>query len=287
MDKFYVITNCLKDEKLETTGEIKSYLEKYGKICILQEESGFGRSLKYRFTDAEKIPEDVECIIVLGGDGTLIQAARDTIHKQIPLLGINMGTLGYLAEIDKDNISTALDHLIMDEYTLERRMMLKGIGYRGDESIVEDIALNDIFIGRNGHVRMINLNIYVNNEYLCSYNADGVVISTPTGSTGYSLSAGGPIIAPSASMILMTPVAPHTLNSRSIVFSANDIIEVEIGKGHKTVTEEAEVTFDGDTFKKLITGDRIRISKSTNDTKTVKISNISFLEILRKKMSSS
>lgn len=287
MDKFYIISNGLKDKDLEVSRKIKNYLLENGKSCMIQEEKGLGKSQKYRFTDADLIPDETECIIVLGGDGTLIQAARDTVDKQIPLLGVNLGTLGYLAEIDKSNTDWALDNLMLDNYHMEKRMMLKGIGYRGEEKLIEDMALNDIVIGRYGHVRMVNLKIYVNDVFLHSYFADGFIVSTPTGSTGYSLSAGGPIVEPHSSMILLTPVAPHTLNSRSIILSADDKIEVEVGVGRKIAEEQAEVAFDGDAFMRLVTGDRIVIKKFEKDTKLLKISNTTFLQVLRDKIGNS
>lgn len=157
--------------------------------------------------------------------------ARDVVHKNIPLFGINLGTLGFLAEVDRQSVYPALQKLMEDDYEVEERMMLKGTVYRGEEVLGEDIALNDIVIGREGHLRVVSFKNYVNGEYLNSYNADGIIISTPTGSTGYSLSAGGPVVSPGASMMIMTPIAPHTMNTRSIIFPAEDVITVEIGRG--------------------------------------------------------
>lgn len=134
-------------------------------------------------------------------------------------------------------------------------------------------------------MRVVRFNKYVNDTYLNTYKADGIIISTPTGSTGYSLSAGGPIISPSASMILMTPLAPHTLNTRSIVFASQDVISVELGEGRDGGIEQGVASFDGAARVPMVTGDRIVISKAKKDTKIIKINNISFLEVLREKMS--
>lgn len=222
---------------------------------------------------------------MLGGDGTLLQAARDVVSRQIPLLGINLGTLGYLAEIDKDSIEPALNHLIADAYTIERRMMLSGKVYHRGKMVAEDVALNDIVIGREGPLRVIRFNNYVNGEFLNSYTADGIIISTATGSTGYSLSAGGPIVSPETNIMIMTPVAPHTLNTRSIIFPAEDEITVEVTEGaQKNGEGKAVASFDGDTNISMNVGDRIVIKRSVSDTKIIKISNISFLEVLRTKM---
>lgn len=283
MEKFYVITNSLKDPDMETTKSIRDYLESQGKVCMIQQRPGKNKLHNYKYTNAALIPPDVDCVLVLGGDGTLLQASRDLVERGIPLLGINLGTLGYLAEIDRSNIKPALDKLLLDEYEIHERMMLSGTAYHQNKKLMRDIALNDIVIGRNGRLRIIDLNIYVNDEFLNSYSADGIIISTPTGSTGYSLSAGGPIVSPESEIIMITPIAPHTLNTRSIVLPHDAKITVEIGEGHST-REGAEATFDGDTSVNLNCNDQIVITKADRCARLVKINNISFLEILRKKM---
>lgn len=226
MDKFYIITNSDKDKDFQITNEIVSYLKKNGKKCQVQQAE---RKLEgaYHYTNPELIPEGTQCILVLGGDGTLLQAARDVVYRKIPMLGINLGTLGFLAEVDRQSIHAALDKLIADDYEIEERMMLTGTVWHGDKIIGQDIALNDIVIGREGPLRVVRFKNYVNDVYLNSYNADGIIIATPTGSTGYSLSCGGPIVSPNAAMTLMTPIAPHTLNTRSIIFPEEDVITVE------------------------------------------------------------
>ena len=283
MDKFYIITNSDKDKDFQITNEIVSYLKKNGKKCQVQQAE---RKLEgaYHYTNPELIPEGTQCILVLGGDGTLLQAARDVVDLEIPLFGINMGTLGYLAEIDQYSIYPALDRLMSDRFTIDKSMMLFGTLIHEGQAENSDIALNDIVISREGSLRVVRFNNYVNDTYLNTYKADGIIISTPTGSTGYSLSAGGPIISPAASMILMTPLAPHTLNTRSIVFAPEDVIEVELGEGKEGGIEKGMAYFDGAAAMPMVTGDRIRIEKSTKATRIIKINNISFLETLRKKM---
>ena len=284
MDKFYVITNGMKDTDFQMTDRIVTYLRKNGKECRVQqaEQKCDG---PYHYTNPELIPDDTECIIVLGGDGTLLQAARDVVHREIPLLGINLGHLGFLAEVDQNTLYPALDQLMQDDYEVEERMMLYGTVWRGDEIIGQDMALNDNVIWREGPLRVVNFKNYVNNEYLNSYNADGIIISTPTGSTGYSLSCGGPIISPSAAMTIMTPIAPHTLNTRSIIFPAEDVITVELGEGRRQNQENGLASFDGDTVIPMVTGDRIVIQKADVSTKILKLNHLSFVEVLRQKMS--
>ena len=284
MDKFFIIANRQKDKELKTARKVEVYLNSKGKSCILREETSEQKARSNHYTDVEKIPKDVECIIVIGGDGTLLQAARDVVNRQLPLLGINMGTLGYLAEIDRSSIDGALNHLMLDEYTIEKRMMLNGKVYHKEELIAEDVALNDIVIGRDGPLHVTRFHNYVNGEFLNSYTADGIIIATATGSTGYSLSAGGPIVSPETNILIMTPVAPHTLNTRSVIFPAEDEITVEIGEGSQGCEAKAVVSFDGDTNVPMRTADRVAIRRSVKDTQIIKISNISFLEVLRRKM---
>ena len=285
MNTFYIITNHQKDEGLEVTKKIQSYLEVHHKTCYIQcEPKNAADGADYKFTNAEEIPEDVECVLVLGGDGTLIQAARDTIKRNIPLLGFNFGTLGFLAEIEKENMYMALDKLMKDEFYLESRMMLTGTVYRDGEAVMSDIAINDIVLNRSGALRTINYEIYVNGDFLYSCPADGIIISTPTGSTGYNLSARGPIVSPSSSMILITPICPHSLTSSSIVLSANDQVAVKMGPGRRNTNEAAVVTFDGAQSTNLIIGDYVEITQAKETTRLVKISKKSFVETVRKKM---
>ena len=283
MDKFYIITNSDKDKEFQITNEIVSYLKKNGKKCQVQQA---GRKLEgaYHYTNPELIPEGTQCILVLGGDGTLLQAARDVVYRKIPMLGINLGTLGFLAEVDRQSINAALDKLIADDYEIEERMMLTGTVWHGDKIIGQDIALNDIVIGREGPLRVVRFKNYVNDVYLNSYNADGIIIATPTGSTGYSLSCGGPIVSPNAAMTLMTPIAPHTLNTRSIIFPEEDVITVELGEGRRQVQEQGLASFDGDTEIPIVTGDRIVIQKASASVKILKLNHLSFVEVLRQKM---
>lgn len=285
MNIFYIITNHQKDENMEMTGLIRDYLEAHGKVCYIQEEKNTEcTEADYRYTNASMIPEDVECVLVLGGDGTLIQGARDTVGRNLPILGFNLGTLGFLAEIERENMYTALDKLMKDEFFLESRMMLKGTMYHNDDPVFTELALNDIVLNRSGALRVIDYDIYVNGDFLYTCPADGIIISTPTGSTGYNLSAGGPIVSPSSSMLLLTPICPHSLNSRSIVLSANDKIIVKIGPGRRNRQEEADATFDGALSVQLQTGDYIEITQAAETTKLVKISKKSFVETMRKKM---
>ena len=278
LKKFWIVTNDGKDTNHAVTGKVKELLEISGRSCMLCEKDAEKNIIR------ERIPDMMDCAIVIGGDGSLIEVARTLWKRDVPILGINMGTLGYLTEIELSNLEDDISQMLRGEYLYEERMMLEGCVYRGDELIGKDIALNDIVIGRDGHLRVVRFKNYVNDVYLNSYNADGIIISTPTGSTGYSLSCGGPIVSPNATMTLMTPIAPHTLNTRSIIFPAEDVITVELGKGRRQVQEQGLASFDGDTEIPIVTGDRIVIQKASASVKILKLNHLSFVEVLRQKM---
>ena len=185
MKTFYIVTNQSKDSELKYTNSIITYLNEHGAHGIYDEAACRVEGTKYCYTNAGLVPDGVDCIIVLGGDGTLIQAARDLNEKNIPLLGVNIGTLGYLTDTDMNTVYDTLYSLIKDNYEVDTRMMLDGKIYRGDSVIYEDVALNDVVLSRRGILRVIDFDIYVNGEYLNSFAADGVIVSTATGSTTY------------------------------------------------------------------------------------------------------
>ncbi len=236
--------------------------------------------------DGRDLPKSCECAVVLGGDGTLLRAAKVVLERQLPLLGVNLGTLGFLAEIEAQNIMPALDHLIAGTYTVEKRMMLYGEVRRGSEVFYRDTSLNDVVVSRVKPLRACRFLAGVNGEHLNSYSSDGIIVSTATGSTGYNLSAGGPIVSPSAETILLTPVATHSLISRSIILSGTDRVTIGIGEGRTGAeTGAASVWFDGTADVPVGTGDTVEIRKSERYTNIIKINNVSFLEALRRKMS--
>ena len=283
MKFFYVIANSTREGALTTAGFIRDYLENLGIACVV--DAGTPRLDRDGYTYREQVSPQVDCIIVLGGDGTLLQAAVDLAELDIPFLGINMGTLGFLTEVNKDGIKSALEKLIREEFTIEKRMMLLGRSYEAETVKDETRALNDIVITRRGSLQIINFNIYVNGQLLHRFHGDGVIVATPTGSTGYSLSAGGPIVEPKAELILLTPICPHSMHSRSIVLSPEDTVTVGIESSRDGEIQEVEAIFDGCHKTILRTGERIEIKKSDKTTGIVKLSQVSFLEVLHRKMS--
>ncbi len=274
MDKFLIVTNDGKDKDGKVTGEVLSLLKKNGKKGILCPKDAEKKIL------LKEIPEDVECALVIGGDGSLIEVARLLRGRGIPILGINMGTLGYLTEVEPGSLEAAMTQVVRGEFDIENRMML--YGETGENRW--DVALNDIVLTRNGGPRIIRFDLYVNGELLNEYEADGVIISTPTGSTAYNLSAGGPIVEPTASLILVTPICCHALYARSIILSAEDEIMIEIGKGRRGTKEEALVSFDGIESMAVKTGDKISVRRAKEATRILQLNRVSFLETLRRKM---
>lgn len=283
MKFFFVIANSTREGALTTAGFIRDYLENLGIACVV--DAGTPRLDRDGYTYREQVSPQVDCIIVLGGDGTLLQAAVDLAELDIPFLGINMGTLGFLTEVNKDGIKSALEKLIREEFTIEKRMMLLGRSYEAENVKDETRALNDIVITRRGSLQIINFNIYVNGQLLHRFHGDGVIVATPTGSTGYSLSAGGPIVEPKAELILLTPICPHSMHNRSIVLSSKDRVTVEIESSRDGETQEVEAIFDGCHKVLLRTGEKIEIRKSKKTTGIVKLSQVSFLEVLHRKLS--
>ena len=284
MDRFLVITNERKDKDNVITEQIADYIMSSERKCSL-----IGT---LELEDNKLRPGiDVQCAIVLGGDGTIIRCATHLMDLNLPILGINLGTIGFLAEIEKNHIKEALDRLFEDDYVLENRMMLSGELHVANnkasdinDGLTTGYALNDIVITRKGLSRIISLQIYVNNELVDDYRGDGVIISTPTGSTAYNLSAGGPIITPKADVMVITPICAHSLSPRSVVISAEDVVKVVVRRSKKTQDDEAIVTYDGQTVIDIGTEDEILIRKAQYNTRLIRLNQTGIYEILRSKL---
>lgn len=284
MKKFALLTNHSKDKKFFYTRMITDYLIEKGCECWIPDYiDRDGESLEEHY-DLSSMPDDLDCALALGGDGTLLQAAREMFDREIPVLGINLGTLGFLTSAEKSDLPGCLDNLINDSYEIDERMMLRGIVYHREEKVMENVALNDIIVARAGFSRLVEVKIYVNDDLLNIYGADGVIISTPTGSTGYNLSAGGPIVFPQTDVMIITPICPHSLQARSIVVSGKDRIVIEIGRRRKTQKEEAMATFDGRIAEKLETSDRVEVYRARETTKLIRLEGKRFYQVLQNKI---
>lgn len=285
MNKFYVIANNVKDNNLEKTKAIKQFLELRGKKCdyssierVFEDESEISKI-------ASKIADDVDAIISLGGDGTLIQISDIASKKGIPILGVNMGNLGYLCEVEKEKVFDALEKLINDEYEIESRMMLSGETTIASIKMAKVHALNDVVIARRGTLGTLDFKVTVNGSELYTCSSDGIIISTPTGSTGYNISAGGPIVAPYSECIILAPICAHSLNIRPIVLSSSDEIEIELLNESSKPDTSVEVSFDGNKACPMNAGDKVFIKKAYTDAKIIKLNSRSFYEVLSRKMS--
>lgn len=269
MDNFYVVTNSTKDVNLEVTRRIVNCLRSYKKYVVPD------TALDGSHVDP---PENLDCVISIGGDGTFVQAARDFAAYDVNFVGVNMGTIGFLTDVELSSLESSLQRLVEGKYDIEERMMLTGF-INGEN---KHRALNDIVVTRAGSLSVIEYRVYVNDNFLASYRADGVIVSTATGSTGYNLSAGGPIVEPNSQVMVITPICAHTLNSRSVILSGDDRVRIDAVWDRKGGA--AEVSFDGEANTSLNVGDNVTIVKSHKTTKIVRMSTESFVTALSQKL---
>ncbi len=280
MNRFLLVTHEERDAGSAFAAQIKQYIESRGgesEIIVMNRREWSRDWIRDQLKD--KKPFDYA--IVLGGDGTFVRCSRDMADMKIPVIGANLGNLGYLCELEPDQVPDAVDRIMSGCYEVEKRLMIKG---RKNQEHFRKRALNDIVIHRSERSQLIRLKITVNGEYLLTINADGVIVSTPTGSTSYNLSAGGPIVDPKAEIILITPLCAHGLHNQSIAVGADSNIVVELEARHSGDREKATISFDGEYGPYLEDGDRIEIIRSTKNIRTLKLDNLSFVQILRKKM---
>ena len=277
MNNFFIIANKQKDINLEITEQIRHHISRLGAVCNIYDQYD-------RDVSSIDIPEGTQCILVIGGDGTILAAARMLVGSNIPLLGINLGTLGFLADVNLADLSKTLDLLLQDQYQVENRIMLTAEVYKQGEKAATYIALNDFNINRFGASRVIGLKVGINGSVIDRYRADGVIVCTPTGSTGYNLSAGGPIINPTCKNFVITPICPHSLTARSIVLAKEDIVTVEVEQIRGNIKEEAIISFDGREGLSLFPGDQVKIYKSQEVTPFIKATEVSFVQILKENL---
>ena len=227
----------------------------------------------------EELPEGFDLLVVLGGDGTLLSAARAVGEREIPILAVNLGGLGFMMTTGPDELLPHLERVLAGDYSVQSRSVLKAEIMRGNESVGAYHALNDVVINKAAVARLLELDAFVDGEFICSYRADGLVLSTPTGSTAYSLSAGGPVILPSVSAISVTPICPHTLTNRPVLVSEASTVEAVLRRG-----EDAYLTVDGQVGIALHQLDRIRARRADHSVKVIQPQRVRFFEVLRSKM---
>ncbi len=230
-------------------------------------------------SDGELV-EDVDLIVVLGGDGTMLSAARMVGERQIPVLGVNFGWLGYLTEFTLEEMFPALENVRDGAFFVEGRMMIDVLLNRGGEVVASSRALNDAVVTKTAPARMIEIESYINGMFVNSFRADGMIVATPTGSTAYSLSAGGPIVHPNMSALLLTPICPHMLSNRPVVVPGESVVDLVFKRAYEDLT----LTIDGQPGVELSHDDRITLRRSQTTFNVVRPTNRNYFEVLRTKL---
>lgn len=280
MLKVGIFVNREKDEGFEFTKDIIRWLLNNGFIVYIEYDLNI-YNINLNIVDKDIMYNISDFIIVLGGDGTILGVARELIKYNTPILGVNLGNLGFITEVELKDIYNSLENIKNGNYNIEERMMLKADIFREEQKLRTYYALNDVCITRGYLLKLVKLNAYIGRNLIDKYNADGLLISTPTGSTAYSLSAGGPIVNPTMNLMLITPICPHSLKSRTIVVPDEDEIVIEVDA---LQNGKIYLTADGQESYELLPNDRIHINKALNSLRLIKTNNRSFYDILRNKL---
>jgi NAD+ kinase len=228
----------------------------------------------------EELPSCTDLLIVLGGDGTLLSAARLAAERKVPILAVNLGGLGFLTTVSQDEIYPILEEIFSGKHRVSERVMLEAEIIRGGTVIRRQIALNDAVLNKSALARIMDLELRVDGEYVTTYKSDGLILSTPTGSTAYSLAAGGPIVYPTVDSFVITPICPHTLTNRPLVIPDSATIDVDFKAGDETVF----LTLDGQIGIELQQGDHIRVRKAAEKLHLIRPAKKTYYQILRNKL---
>lgn len=253
------------------------FADKDARIIMPLEEARFFRRAGYGVPDIENVPTDIA--LSIGGDGTLLGVCRRYSHHAVPVCGINIGTLGFMADIELDELEKKLQKILDGDYIIEHRLLLAGYVISDGKKRFLGHAINDIVV-KGGVARMLYLGLTINQSHLLDYKADGILVSTPTGSTAYSLSAGGPIMNPNVRALIVTPICAHTFNLRPLVIREDDTVYIQIAR----VQQDIIVTFDGQQVFRLLPGDEVIVQKSNAQADIVKFEDKDYYQILRTKL---
>jgi NAD+ kinase len=279
MKKFGVIVNRERDTDFKYTKQVTEIIIKNGGQVFVDgdvfSEYSLGKKVHYN----KEFIKESEAIICLGGDGTFLKTARHYYAMNLPIIGVNLGTLGFLTEIEKRDIEESLIRIINDDFEIEERMMLE-LTLEANDDVIKDVALNDIVVSRNPLSRILYLRTYINGNYVETIPGDGIILATPSGSTAYSMSAGGPIIEPDLSMIVITPICPHNTYSRPYVTSVERTVTIELDIEH---SNSAVVTIDGQSGYEVTKNSIIKVKKSDQTVKFIKLHPTNFFNVLRNK----
>lgn len=272
--------NLNKEGVRELVDLIVHHLEERGRTVLLDEATAGPMGYSRIGVKMDRLVEQAECLLVLGGDGTLLMTARAVAASGTPLLGVNLGRLGFLTELDLPEVLPALDKLLAGDFSIDERMMLEAVVYRQGVAVERSVALNDAVITKGAFARLIPLETYVNGEFVNTYPSDGLIIASSTGSTAYSLSAGGPIVTPELELMLLTPICPHSLWARPVVIGRDSTIKVVV----LSPRGEVMLTMDGQHGFRLRQNDQVVVRRAPHKARFLRLKGRSFFEVLRKKL---
>jgi NAD+ kinase len=275
-----IISRPRRSNLVEVIPGLLRWLEQRGVKTIYDPETASSLNEGALGTTRHQIAEESDLLLVLGGDGTMLAAAREAAVRAVPVLPINMGSLGFLTSFTVDELYPALENVLAGHATINERVLLLVERVNCGQVVTQQRVLNDAVVHKGTLARMIELELYIDDSFVCRYRADGLIAATPTGSTAYSMSAGGPIVHPAVESILITPICPHTLSDRPVVVRDTSLIELRISAGSDSVF----LTLDGQTGVPMQTGDRVRITRSPERLKLIQPPNKTYFEILRSKL---
>ncbi len=278
MERIHIVCKRKKDDALAVAREI---IARFGNASDIFLDEDAARAIAYQKEfELEHVGEDARIIIVLGGDGTLLSVARQLKGKEVPILGVNLGGLGFLTETSLEELPDMLTSVMRGEYALSKRMMLSVVVRRQAEFVFDISVLNDAVITKDALARIIDIETYVDDEYLTTYRTDGLIVSTATGSTGYSLAAGGPILHPALSHIVVTPICPHMLTNRPIILPQEATLRALL----RSKDERVILTLDGQIGFPLEFADEVMVKKSPYTVDLITSMSRSYFEVLRTKL---
>jgi len=277
---FGLVINLEKEKVHELVGQIVHWLEDRGCTVLISEDTARSLGFSRLGVSQDYLVGQSQCMMVLGGDGTLLRTARKVAAAGTPIIGVNLGRLGFLTEIDIPEVMFALGKIMDGQYHIEERMMIEATVHRQGVVVEHSVGLNDAVITKGAFARLIRLDAYVNDEYINTYPADGLIIASPTGSTAYSLSAGGPLVTPALDLMLLTPICPHSLWARPVVIAPESVIKVVVHARQG----EVMLTMDGQHGFNLCQDDQVMLRRAPWKARFLRLKGRSFFEVLRKKL---
>jgi len=275
-----IISRPRRSNLVEVVPPLLDWFKKRGVPTVYDTETATALKNGSLGKSRQQVAEESDLLLVLGGDGTILATAREATPRGIPILPINMGSLGFLTSFTAEELYPALEAVLEGRTTVDERVLLQVERVHNDEVLTHQWVLNEAVVHKGTLARMIELELYIDGSFVCRYRADGLIVATPTGSTAYSMSAGGPIVHPAVESILITPICPHTLSDRPVVVPDTSMIELRVADNSDSVF----LTLDGQTGVPMAVGDRVKIGRAAERLKLIQPPNKSYFEILRSKL---